>query len=866
LYVSGGDGASFTFADYGQDGSPLNPCGDPPVGVGGTQTPPTAQGGALRSQDVRTTGDPTSLDGTILRIDPTTGAGLPGNPFYASADPNMRRIVGYGLRNPFRITVRPGTNEVWAGDVGWNAWEEINRLTSPADGGADNFGWPCYEGAGRQSGYDAANLTLCENLYTSGSAAVVAPYFRYHHSDLVHPTDVCPVGGSSVAGVAFASQNGGNYPPEYRGALFFADYTRGCIWSAQAGPNGLPDPAKIHTFVSGAAQPVDVQIGPGGDLFYVDLGGTIRRIRYLSANQPPIAVINADPTNGPAPLTVAFVGTGSTDPDGDPITYAWDLDGDGAFDDSTSPTTSYTYSQAGTYTPRLQVTDDSGATATASMTISAGNTPPRPVMDSPADSLTWRVGDTISFSGHATDDQDGTLPPSALTWSLILHHCPSTCHEHPLRTFSGTSSGSFVAPDHEYPAHLELRLTATDSGGLGDTVSTSLHPQTVQLAFATQPSGLALTVGSSSRATPFSRTVITGSTVSISANSPQAFGGQIYQFVSWSDGGAQTHTVVANQATTHTATLDVSSDAVLRVQGSDRVATAIDASQFLFGDAPSGAEAVVLARSDLFPDALAGVPLAAASSGPLLITPPTELDSRVAAEIQRTLPVDKPVYLLGGTGALSQAVEDQVKALGYSTVIRLAGPDRFATALAIAVQVEQVLGGAPSVVLVATGRNFPDALAAGAAAGIGGVVVLSNDATLPQPVRDYVVHKQQVDNALVATVGGPAVPSYPDADAAISGADRYQTAALVADFFFGGTGPVVAGLATGANFPDALSGGAVMALLGGPMLLTNPTTLNAHPKAFLTENRATIDAALIFGGTGAVSNLVDGQVAAAIAD
>jgi len=554
LYVSGGDGASYAFVDYGQDGSPLNPCGDPPVGVGGVQTAPTAQGGALRSQDVRTTGDPAGLSGAILRVDPATGAGLPGNPFYSSSDANMRRIVGYGLRNPFRITVRPGTSEVWVGDVGWTAWEEINRLTSPADGAADNFGWPCYEGDGRQGGYDAANLTLCESLYAAGSAAVVAPYFRYHHNDLVHPTDVCPRGGSSVAGVSFAFQNGGNYPAEYRGALFFADYTRRCIWSMQAGANGLPDLAKIRTFVSGAAQPVDVQIGPGGDLFYVDLGGTIRRIRYFSQNQPPNAVISAQPTSGPAPLTVVFDGTGSSDPDGDPITYAWDLDGDGAFDDSTSATTSTTYQTAGTYTPRLQVTDTSGATAIASATISAGNTPPRPVIDTPPDTTTWRVGDTIPFSGHATDDQDGTLPPSALTWSLIMHHCPSTCHEHPVQTFTGTSSGGFVAPDHEYPSHLELRLTATDSGGLSETVSTLLHPQTVQLAFAAEPSGLSLTVGSSSQATPFSRTVITGSTVSMSANSPQALGGQTYQFIRWSDGGMQTHTVVADQPSTYTAT------------------------------------------------------------------------------------------------------------------------------------------------------------------------------------------------------------------------------------------------------------------------------------------------------------------------
>src|SRR6185437_2128021 len=84
LYASAGDGASFNFADYGQDGSPVNPCGDPPGGVGGTQTPPTAEGGALRAQDVRTSADPTTLDGSILRLDPNTGAAAAGNPGSAS--------------------------------------------------------------------------------------------------------------------------------------------------------------------------------------------------------------------------------------------------------------------------------------------------------------------------------------------------------------------------------------------------------------------------------------------------------------------------------------------------------------------------------------------------------------------------------------------------------------------------------------------------------------------------------------------------------------------------------------------------------------------------------------------------------------
>lgn len=100
-------------------------------------------------------------------------------------------------------------------------------------------------------------------------------------------------------------------------------------------------------------------------------------------------------------------------------------------------------------------------------------------------------------------------------------------------------------------------MTATDAAGLSNTISMLLHPQTVQLGFASQPTGLNLTVGSTSQATPFSRTVITGSTVSLSANSPQPLGGQTYQFLAWSDGGAQTHTVVANQPATYTATFAV---------------------------------------------------------------------------------------------------------------------------------------------------------------------------------------------------------------------------------------------------------------------------------------------------------------------
>ncbi|MGH9193436.1 MAG: PKD domain-containing protein, partial [Acidimicrobiales bacterium] len=307
----------------------------------------------------------------------------------------------------------------------------------------------------------------------------------------------------------------------------------------------------------GAAQPVDLEIGPSGDLFYVDLGGTIRRIRYFNQNQPPIAVASANPTNGAAPLTVAFAGTASSDPDGDTLTYAWDLDGDGAFDDAAAATASHTYTQPGTHVATLRVTDPSGAADTSSVTISAGNTPPEAVIDTPAAGTTWKVGDTITFSGHASDPQSGTLGASALTWSLVLQHCPSTCHEHPLQTFAGTAGGSFEAPDHEYPSHLELRLTATDSGGLSNTTSVRLDPRTVDLTFGSSPAGLTLAVGSTSQPTPFTRTAVVGSTVSVSAPSPQANGGTAYEFVGWSDGGAQTHTIVANAAGTYVATYQI---------------------------------------------------------------------------------------------------------------------------------------------------------------------------------------------------------------------------------------------------------------------------------------------------------------------
>jgi hypothetical protein len=192
-------------------------------------------------------------------------------------------------------------------------------------------------------------------------------------------------------------------------------------------------------------------------------------------------------------------------------------------------------------------TTSTAVAVTVSNSSPPANVPPVATISTPTSSTTWAVGDSVAFSGSASDAEDGALSGSSLQWTLILHHCPSNCHTHQLQTFSG-SSGSFTAPDHDYPSHLELRLTATDSAGATGTASVLLQPRTTTLSFQTVPAGLQVAVGSASAVAPFSRTVIVGSTNSVSAISPQTQNGRTWTCASWSDGGAQTHTLIASAA------------------------------------------------------------------------------------------------------------------------------------------------------------------------------------------------------------------------------------------------------------------------------------------------------------------------------
>lgn len=301
-----------------------------------------------------------------------------------------------------------------------------------------------------------------------------------------------------------------------------------------------------------------------------------------------------------------------------------------------------------------------------------------------------------------------------------------------------------------------------------------------------------------------------------------------------------------------------------RIGGADRVATSIAVSQWSFSSAGTGgtqAKVAVLSRSDQFADALGGSALAAQKNGPLLLTATGQLDRRVGAELRRILAPGSTVYVLGGFSALSPAVEQQIRGLGL-TPVRLKGDDRFQTSAAVAAAINPH----PHSVMVATGRNFPDALAAGAAAAqdsAGGVVLLSDDGTLPASGKSFLAGTDPRTTAVYG-VGGQGVkalasafPQWAGLTTSLKGPDRYSTAAAVAgSALFTAHGPVpYVGLATGDAWPDALSGGALIGRLHGPLLLTTKTS-QYLPQPQLDYLRALaphLSGITVFGGENAVA-------------
>jgi hypothetical protein len=326
--------------------------------------------------------------------------------------------------------------------------------------------------------------------------------------------------------------------------------------------------------------------------------------------------------------------------------------------------------------------------------------------------------------------------------------------------------------------------------------------------------------------------------------------------------GASGSTSSVTQSTTSTpVTGTPQAPTVNRFAGADRIDTAIAVADAGYGVGKTKAAVAVLSRDDNFADALAGNALAAQKKGPLLLTPTAGLDARVAAALRNDVAAGGTVYVLGGVNALSAKVEGDVKALGF-TVTRLAGANRFDTAVQIAGQVS----AHPHTVLVATGLNSPDALAAGAAAATdpnGGVVLLSSDGVLPPETSKYLGGVDPTKTAVYG-VGGQGsdalktLPAFVGHVTEFRGTDRYDSATKIASNTTLFPAPNVVGLAKGTFWADALSGGAYLGTQHAPLLLTDPaqTGMPGVERTWLKAHAGRIGTVDVFGGTAAVSDAV----------
>ncbi|WP_022923386.1 cell wall-binding repeat-containing protein [Serinicoccus marinus] len=290
---------------------------------------------------------------------------------------------------------------------------------------------------------------------------------------------------------------------------------------------------------------------------------------------------------------------------------------------------------------------------------------------------------------------------------------------------------------------------------------------------------------------------------------------------------------------------DVDRPEVQRTIGQDRWSTASELAVEAF---PQGADTVYVASGLAFPDALAGGALAGSDEAPVLLTQPDSLPAATRMALQQLGP--DSIVVLGGEGAVNG---DVMTALAeYADVERLAGDNRYETA----VEVSQTQTDDADVVFLASGKDYPDALAAAAAAGMEDAsVLLTRPDLLPNataaelerlsPETVYVIGGEGAVSSTVATAAGAAAGEV----VRLGGTNRYGTAAAVAEEFFPTPAPGVF-LATGVEFPDALAAAPVAAMNTMPVLLTRPDMLPSPTVDVMTSLRAQM--VHIVGGYGAV--------------
>lgn len=464
-----------------------------------------------------------TLLGKVLRLE-KDGSIPTDNPFYTRTTGSYRAIWAIGLRNPFSLAVQPGTGRLFINDVGANKWEEINEGVA-----GSNYGWPDTEGPTTDSRYRA-------------------PLFSYPHGSGTS-------NGCAISAGVFYNPAQPQFPAEYTGRYFFSDYCNGWIRTYD------PRNGAVAVFATGLRAPVDLDVGPDGGLYYLDRSdNSVRRIRYTAVNEAPTLARQPESVTvlpgQPATFTVSATGTPS-------LRYQWQRNGmDLPGQTSASLTlTSVKLTDSGARF-RVRVFNDYGSVLSNEATITVkNNTAPVATFLLPLEGTLYSAGNVIAYEGRGTDSEDGTLPDSALTWRVDLHH---DSHVHPfIPSTSGVRSGKFTVPDRgETAANVwyRIHLRVEDSSGSAHQLFRDVRPRKVKLRMGTEPTGLQLTLDGQPQTAPLEEETVAGVVRGIGALSPQVKDGRTYVFERWSHGGAMSQEIRPGADSLYTAVFRAAGD------------------------------------------------------------------------------------------------------------------------------------------------------------------------------------------------------------------------------------------------------------------------------------------------------------------
>jgi PKD repeat protein/glucose/arabinose dehydrogenase len=471
LYVATGDNAD-----------PFDQQGYTPIDERPGRRAWDAQGTSANTNDLR---------GKVLRITPEDDGtySIPeGNLFAPGTAGTRPEIYGMGFRNPFRITVDPGTGAVLIGDYGPDArvadplrgpdgQVELIRMTEPGNHGwpychADNQAYIDYDFATGASGEafdcagpvnDSPNNTGLRELPPSQEPLVWYGYGLSEEFPELGSGGAAPMGGP-VYRYDPELDVKTKFPASFDGHWFVSEYARN-FYKVLSLDEATGELLSIDPFLEGETfvAPFEAEFGPDGSLYIIDFGlgrgagrgsantdAGIYRIDHAADGRRPLSQFTADVDSGTGPLTVAFTGDTSYSPDGLDITYAWDFENDGVVD-STEANPVHTYTDRGQFSARLTVTDSDGFSGVSVQKITVGNTRPDVSFGAPFHGGFAELGDTVPYSVDVTDAEDGsteagTIDCEQVTVNTQLGH---DTHAHPLDNYTGCSGSVFLDPaDH----------------------------------------------------------------------------------------------------------------------------------------------------------------------------------------------------------------------------------------------------------------------------------------------------------------------------------------------------------------------------------------------------------------------------------